>query len=93
MYAETPLGKETSSDAEEIKAYSALSLVLSLSAIVFCIYNYNGAVSEQFRGVKNVAFCGTLGTPVGTAEVALVLGVAAYIAVNVLIKLSVGGDK
>ena len=56
MYAETPLGKETSSDAEEIKAYSALSLVLTLSAIAFCIYNYNGAVSEQFRGVKNVAF-------------------------------------
>lgn len=40
MYAETLLRKETSSDAEEVKVYSALSLVLSLSAIAFCIYNY-----------------------------------------------------
>lgn len=52
---------------KKVKVYSALSLVLSLSAIAFCIYNYNGAVSEQFRGVNNVAFYGTLGTPVGIA--------------------------
>lgn len=45
-------------------------------------------VSEQFRGVNNVAFYGTLGTPV-----ALVLGVSAYTAVNVLIKLSVDDGK
>lgn len=76
---------------KKVKVYSALSLVLSLSAIAFCIYNYNGAVSEQFRGVNNVAFYGTLGTPVGI--VALVLGVSAYTAVNVLIKLSVDDGK
>lgn len=76
---------------KKIKVYSALSLVLSLSAIAFCIYNYNGAVSEQFRGVNNAAFYGTLGTPVGI--VALVLGVSAYTAVNVLIKLSVDDGK
>lgn len=73
---------------KKIKVYSALSLVLSLSAIAFCIYNYNGAVSEQFRGVNNVAFYSTLGTPV-----ALVLGVSAYTAVNVLIKLSADDGK
>ena len=71
---------------KKVKVYSALSLVLSLSAIAFCIYNYNGTVSEQFRGVNNVAFYGTLGTPVGIAVVALVLGVSAYTAVNVLFK-------
>lgn len=75
---------------KKVKVYSALSLVLSLSAIAFCIYNYNGTVSEQFRGVNNVAFYGTLGTPVG---IALVLGVSAYTAVNVLIKLSVDDGK
>lgn len=78
---------------KKVKVYSALSLVLSLSAIAFCIYNYNGAISEQFRGVNNVAFYGTLGIPVGIAVVALVLGVSAYTAVNVLIKLSVDDDK
>lgn len=78
---------------KKVKVYSALSLVLSLSAIAFCIYNYNGAVSEQFRGVNNVAFYGTLGTPVGIAVVALVLGVSAYTAVHVLIKLSVDDGK
>ena len=77
---------------KKVKVYSALSLVLS-SAIAFCIYNYNGTVSEQFRGVNNVAFYGTLGTPVGIAVVALVLGVSAYTAVNVLIKLSVDDGK
>lgn len=57
---------------KKVKVYSALSLVLSLSAI---------------------AFYGTLGTPVGIAVVALVLGVSAYTAVNVLIKLSVDDGK
>lgn len=77
---------------KKAKIYSALSLVMSIAAIAFCIYNYNGAVSEQFRGVNNVAFYGTLGTPVGVSVVALILGVFAYTAVGVLMKLTTEED-
>lgn len=72
----------------KVKMFSGVSLALSLIAIGYCIYNFNGAFSEQFRGVNNIAFYGSLGSPTVLAIIALILGVSAYSTVNVILAMS-----
>lgn len=73
------------------KVFAGLSLLLSVSVIVFCYFNFDGQISEPLRYVNQISFYSVLTVPVAVAVIAAVLGVVAYTCLKVIKELD--GDQ
>lgn len=66
------------------KFMCGVSLLLSAAVLVFCYANFDGQISEPYRAVSSVSFYGILGGPVAVALVAMVLGIMAWMSLQVM---------
>lgn len=75
------------------KRLSAVSLFLSVVVLAFCYKNFDGQISEPFRGVSAISFYGVLGGPVAVAVIAMILAIMAWVSVQVISALNTQEDS
>lgn len=67
---------------QRFKVLRAASIVMTLISLGFCAYNWNGAFSQQYKGINTIAFGASVGIPVALAVIAFILGLMAWGAVK-----------
>lgn len=63
----------------KLKTILTGSFLLSAAAVAISYYNYNGQLSNQYRGTDSVIFGIIVGLPTFLAICAFILGVIAFI--------------
>lgn len=69
---------------QKFKTLRFVSAALTVLSLILSIYNWNGAISQQYRWTSSIAFVISIGIPVVLAVTAFITGLVAWGAVKAI---------
>lgn len=69
---------------QKFKTLRFVSAALTVLSLILSVYNWNGAISQQYRGTNNIAFGISIGIPVVLSVTAFIEGLVAWGAVKAI---------
>lgn len=69
---------------QKFKTLRCVSALLTVFSLALSVYNWNGALSLQYKGTNGIAFGISVGVPVVLAVTAFIMGLVAWGAVKAI---------
>lgn len=68
----------------KFKTLRCISALLTVLSLALSVYNWNGALSLQYKGTNSIAFGISVGVPVALATTAFIMGLVAWGAIKAI---------
>lgn len=66
----------------KFKTLRCMSVLLTVLSLALSVYNWNGALSLQYKGTNSIAFGLSVGVPVALAATAFIMGLVVWGAIK-----------